>query len=537
MKIRIPDLNGEEEYIENKQSFVLIGANGAGKTRMSIWIDENNPDIDIHRISAQKSLNMPGMVRPGEISVAEENFLYGMTYTDKNWLKVHGKKNNRWGEHPETHLLNDFSQLMEYLMTENYEKSIEYREKHKEGDDSFDNETRLEKIKSIWENVIIHRNLKICAGKIEVSEINLEQEVHNYNGSEMSDGERAIFYYIAEVLCAKEHSLIIIDEPENHLHKSILVRLWDAIENARPDCMFLYITHNVEFAVSRLNTQVIWVKNMQSNSVWEYELLEDKHFSDDLLLEILGNRQKVLLIEGTRDQSIDRKLYSKIYPEYNIIPLASCSVVIQTTKAYNSITNLHYVEVKGIVDRDRRSEGEILSLRGHNICVPEVAEVESLFLLPEVISIVAEKQDKEEVEQIINDVKTKTIEFLHNHLAEQALLFTKQKCQNMLNQICNESVATIDEYNGKITSLPQTMNVNNIYNEMLVELQKIVDESDFSAALKVVNNKGLLPYTNLSNVFGWTKAYYIDYVIRLTGINDDYGIRLREIFSSYISLN
>ena len=39
----------------------------------------------------------------------------------------------------------------------------------------------------------------------------------------MSDGERAIFYFIGEVLCAKENSLIIIDEPENHLHKSILV--------------------------------------------------------------------------------------------------------------------------------------------------------------------------------------------------------------------------------------------------------------------------------------------------------------------------
>ena len=32
MKIRIPDLNGQKQYIENKSSIVLIGANGAGKT-------------------------------------------------------------------------------------------------------------------------------------------------------------------------------------------------------------------------------------------------------------------------------------------------------------------------------------------------------------------------------------------------------------------------------------------------------------------------------------------------------------------------
>ena len=54
MKIRLPNLNGDETYIENKQSIILIGANGAGKTRMSVWIDENNKDINIHRIYAKK---------------------------------------------------------------------------------------------------------------------------------------------------------------------------------------------------------------------------------------------------------------------------------------------------------------------------------------------------------------------------------------------------------------------------------------------------------------------------------------------------
>ena len=45
MKIRIPDIEGNINYIENKKSIVLIGANGAGKTRMSIWIDEKTIQI------------------------------------------------------------------------------------------------------------------------------------------------------------------------------------------------------------------------------------------------------------------------------------------------------------------------------------------------------------------------------------------------------------------------------------------------------------------------------------------------------------
>ena len=147
MKIIIPNINDKVHYIEDKQSIVLLGANGAGKTRMSVWIDENNPELNIHRISAQKSLNMPEYVRPTELRRAEDNFLYGTTYNDRDWLKSAGKKYNRWGDEPEIHMLNDFQPLMEFLMTENFEKSIEYRENHKDGNQEFDNETKLERLK------------------------------------------------------------------------------------------------------------------------------------------------------------------------------------------------------------------------------------------------------------------------------------------------------------------------------------------------------------------------------------------------------
>lgn len=121
-------------------------------------------------------------------------------FEDKDWLRNYGKKMNRWGDSPETFLLNDYDKLMQYLMTEEYEKAIEYRTEHKNGVEDFDNITRLERIKGIWENVIIHRKLKISAGKIEV--LNHSNDGY-YNGSEMSDGERAVFYFIGEALCAK----------------------------------------------------------------------------------------------------------------------------------------------------------------------------------------------------------------------------------------------------------------------------------------------------------------------------------------------
>lgn len=532
MRIRIPNLDGKEKYIENKSSIVLIGANGSGKTRMSVWIDDNNPEISIHRISAQKSLNLPQMVSPTEMQTAEEEFLYGTTNDDKSWLRLYGKKNSRWGNTPETYMLDDYQKLMQYLMTENYEKSIEYREKHKDGKTEFDNATRLEKIKEIWENVILHRKIKICAGKIEIS--NRDEEKY-YNGSEMSDGERAIFYFIGEILCAKENSLIIIDEPENHLHKSILVRLWNAIEASRTDCAFLYITHNLEFASSRINSQIIWVKEFLARDTWEYDLLDDVNTSDSLKLEIMGNRQKILLVEGTPSKSIDRKLYSKVYHEYNILSMESCNAVVHTTKAYNQTYNLHYTEVKGIVDRDRRDDEEILRLKEKNIFVPEVSEIENLFLLTDVIKIVAEKQDKKEIDQIVLEVQKKTFEFLENKIEEQALLFTKQRNMNYIIQKINKSASTIEEYKSNLNELVSLADLRSIYDQEIERMNKIIADRDYTMALKVINNKGLLPYTELPNKFGWKKDYYIDYVLLLLEKNDEVGNRLKQIFRQHIS--
>lgn len=534
MRIRIPDLGGLPKYIEDKQSIVLIGANGAGKTRMSVWIDENNSEINVHRISAQKSLSMPEFVSPTELNIAEENLTYGIHSDNKEWLERYGKKTSRWNNKPETHMLNDFDALMIYLMTENYEKSIEYRENHKEGNAQFDNETKLEKIKNIWESVITHRKLKICAGKIEV--INSIAGDSKYNGSQMSDGERAIFHYIAEAVCAKDNSIIIVDEPENHLHKAILVRLWNAIEETRKDCVFIYITHNLEFAIERINSQIVWVKSMDSDVSWDYQLIEEETGWDDLLLEILGSRQKILLVEGTPHKSTDRKLYSRIFPEYNILAFEGCSNVIQTAKAFNRMHDFHYKEIKAIVDRDRRSEGEITSLQSDNIFVPDVAEIENLFLLPEVIRVVADKQDIPNIDEIIDATKEETIDFLKKNIEGQALLFTRQRCQNEINKICNKGVSSITEYVSNLNSIVEITDAENVHADTLLELQRIVKSKDYYAALKVINNKGLLADSKLPNHFGWKKQYYIDYVLRLLDSKEPYATILKDTFRQYIPL-
>lgn len=265
------------------------------------------------------------------------------------------------------------------------------------------------------------------------------------------------------------------------MHNSILEWLWNEIESARQDCVYLYITHNLDFARTRNNTQIVWIKNMIDKQKWDYALLDSNEFSDDLLLEILGNRQGVLFVEGTQDKSVDRKLYSRLFPKYSIMPLEGCASVIQATKAYNKLPMLHYKTIKGIVDRDRRTEEEIGSLLKEKIYVPLVAEIENLFLIPKVIELVAKKQNIENVDDLLEQTKAKTIEFLQEHLEEQSLLFAKKRCQNTINNICNQPTSTIEEYKASLDGVVDIVNPQEEYNKVREELQKIIDDKDYLA--------------------------------------------------------
>lgn len=533
MNIKLPPLNGQDSIISNKHSIVLIGANGSGKTRMSTWIEFNNENLNVHRISAQKSLNLPNSTRPSDIKQSQEMFLYG--YTDERNERVNntGKYNNRWGHNPDIHLLNDFTALMVLLVTDEYEKLTTEHEEHNNGNKKYSVITKLEQIQQIWENIIPNKKLKIKTGTIKVYNKNAPNEL--YWGAEMSDGERSIFYFIGEALCVLPDSLIIIDEPENHLHKSILIRLWDAIESARPDCTFLYITHDLGFAMSRTDSQIIWAKNMPAIGNWEYELINfDNNIVDALKLEIMGNRQNVLLIEGKDSNSYDKRIYSRLFPDYNVIAVESCDKVIEYTKAYNKLNNLNYVKVKGIVDRDRRSDDEVKALNKDNIFCPEVAEIENLFLLPEIIKIIADMQlHGDEYEQIIQETKDNVFNFLTKEIEKQTLLFIKQKINNQLNQLANCKATTLDVYKENINSMPNKINIDDTYKEIKNKIQQVIDNKDYLGTLKIINNKGLITESKILTVFGITKTNFIDFIFRAMNASNE----IPNILKNYIHID
>ncbi len=391
MTIKFPQ--NEEVSLEYGKPIVLLGANGAGKTRFSVKIEEmNDPAFssnfhkqsNIHRLSAQKSLTISTSIPIYDHESSERNLFLGTTDRNAN------KSAYRFHHNPATNLLDDFQQVLSLLFSE---VQCELQREHDEAKKRYEEgktipvpaDTVVDKAKRIWDTLLPHRTIDLSGNGVHIIFNN-----QKYHGKEMSDGERVMLYMICQALVVKPNSLFIIDEPELHIHKAILNELWTLLENERPDCVFMYLTHDIDFALSRNNARYLWIKSFNGSN-WDYEFLDFDVYPDlpsELLLEIIGTRHKIVFVEGTKD-SYDYKLYQELYrdKQYHVIPCGGCQDVIRLVKAKKTYEQLYAIEVYGIIDRDYRVDQEIDALRNDGIYTLGVAEVENLFVVPELLEI------------------------------------------------------------------------------------------------------------------------------------------------------
>lgn len=333
----LPDNNNRP--IENKsehQSLILIGANGSGKTRLGVWIEQNNKNV--FRICAQKSLKLKPYITCKNYDLSLNQLLYGINYMGTNNKETRYNYNTAsqtWEF--ATSLIDDYESVLSLFMAKYRSEMESYIEdcKKKENLGSSHNplpEMILDKLKRIWNEIYPHREISIIDDEV-VARFKINDKYENYSGSDMSDGERAVLYILALCLSIEEE-IIIIDEPELHLHQSIMNKLWFLIEREKTKTFFVYITHDTAFAANHKNSKRVWIKSYDGKN-WALETINESSLPNELLLKLLGNRKPVLFIEGT-NTSHDNILYNLIFPNYHVVPCGSCLNVIELTKSMRS---------------------------------------------------------------------------------------------------------------------------------------------------------------------------------------------------------
>lgn len=467
------------EKIGNFDSnIVIVGANGSGKTSLSEKLKQylNNNGVVI---SAQRILKLPTFENIGNPEITatklKEEQLRGKTYKNADDFRF---------------IANEFEIVLKHLLAENISIGNKYR---KQAIENIRNEkpidtpqnTNLDATIEIWNSLIEHRYLD-CEDGINIKTYVKETDTP-YPSIQMSDGEKVLLYLIAQVMLAPLNGFIVIDEPEMYLHKTILKRLWDILETRRNDCLFIYLTHDLDFATSRNTAKKIWIKSYKYPNYWEIENIESEEIPQALLFELLGSRKNILFCEGIKGSN-DEKIYSMLSPNFTITPVGSCFNVINHTKAFNKLNNINTTAF-GLIDSDHHSVERLDKIKQENIFSFSVSEVENLFLDEEFLTNLSTHlmSDPEK----INLIKIDVIKELEKEKDLQISNYISTKINNIFTDSDLAKGNTIERVKENYQTFLDAINIDNFYDQRKIEIEKIIADNDYEKTISVYNNKGL----------------------------------------------
>lgn len=276
---------------------------------------------------------------------------------------------------------------------------------------------------------IINELLRLSNIPVEISVQESEQVMASRNGgtkysiSELSDGERNALLIAANVLTCKPGSILFIDEPERHLHRSIISPLLTLLFSKRVDCAFVISTHDVMLPLDNREARTLLIRGCtyrESNVVnWDADLLDaDGEIDDQLKQDVLGNRRKLLFIEGT-EASLDLPLYSLLFPQVSVIPKSTCRDVEHAVSSIRDAHELHWLRAFGIVDNDRRPEETIAELKAKGVYAVSVFAVESIYYNTLVLERPAARQNEmtgADTNQLLEQAKVAAINAVRSHI-------------------------------------------------------------------------------------------------------------------------
>lgn len=240
-------------------------------------------------------------------------------------------------------------------------------------------------------------NIPVCL-KLNTSDtlVAVRENGVEYGASELSDGERNALLVAGAVLTVPDSTLVLIDEPERHLHRSIISPLLSQLFAMRPDCAFIIATHEVMLPVDNPEARTLLIRSCTyaggAATSWDADLVSpDQPIDDEIRRDILGARRRILFVEG-EETSLDKSLYAVLFPQVSVVPKRSCRDVEHAVSGVRASEGLHWLCAFGIIDRDLRPDEEVAELKSRYVYALPMYSVESIYYHPEVQRRVAERQ-------------------------------------------------------------------------------------------------------------------------------------------------
>lgn len=513
----IPTVQGHTTVtLEPGASVVFVGANGAGKTRLAVEIEKSQGD-NAHRIGAHRALAL----NPEVPKISEEAALRGLRFGDagKNFQLPH-RETIRWGQRAAVHLLNDFDFLLQALFAEQGNRALITHTAARSGTVGHVVPTKFELLKTIWERLLPTRHLLLSGDSVNVSNNGAA-----YSAADMSDGERAVFYMLGQALVAPSNSVLVIDEPELHIHPSILGKLWDEVQAAREDCGFVFITHDLNFAAHRLGQKFV-INSYKQGPLWDVEQIpEHTGFDEATVTLILGSRRPVLFVEGSGD-SLDSAVFRACFPDWTVIPRGSCEEVIHSVVTMRRNSTLTRITCAGLVDADDYTEEEVTAMTTQGVAVLTVSEIENLVLLPSVASVIARNEgfDGASLDQRLAALCDELVTAASGTIEATVMQYCRRRIDRTLKKVDLSDATTPDQLASEYQARTQAIDVNALAQDAKTRLETALSSKDLPAMLKYFDGKGPFMAAAAKHLKSTRKDSFEEWLVRVLRTDSVQGL-------------
>ena len=302
---------------------------------------------------------------------------------------------------------------------------------------------------------------------------------------EMSDGERNAMIIAAHVITAEPGTVLLIDEPERHLHRSIVQPFLSALFALRgEDCAFIIATHETALPVANPDAQVLMLRSCQWSGnqciAWDADVLEpNAELPEDLKLAILGSRKKILFVEG-KPGGPDFSIYTALFPELSVVSKESCEEVQKAVLGWRGSQEIHpvHVEIFGLIDRDNRTEEDVEELAEKGVFALEVYAVEALYYCSEAITAVAHRQADSlgiDANELIKSAKEKAIDALKVETEKTPERMASLRCERQIRERVLLEVPDKESIMDNPTQ-PIRVSIDSPYSEEVNRFNRLVEE-------------------------------------------------------------
>ena len=351
---------------------VVIGPNGSGKTRQ------------VREITSPSGARIEVVNALRNTRVTTEVPTMGLKNARNSLNDQANQARSQFWE-----LVSDFDVLLARLRAEDAAAAVAARDSMRQGLATAPPFSSLERLQAIWAELFPGRALR-WNDNVPMVESTIGGTATSYQGNYMSDGEKAALYLAGKVLLA-EPGVLIIDEPETHFHSLMAVEFWNALQAARADVRFVYVTHDLTFGLSRHDASFVIVG--PSSPMRVLSGLDD--LPKDVIEALVGAAsfsfyaRRVVICEGEID-GIDHELYRAWFRGIDTVvrPIGSAEMVIRSLAVLSHSNLVAGMEPGGIIDRDYHADDMLANLPAGVVVLP-VHEVESLYCLPKVVEAVA----------------------------------------------------------------------------------------------------------------------------------------------------